>query len=180
MKIVDIFAKKLCSIAYKKEGSEEYDICEYDRLLDLWTDVSYLHQYATANKIKDVNRFVKARLKDAEQIEDFLEELTQESTPLDAYFHQLDNNETGFKLLSLRKGKASKQDGLRLYAIKIDDDCFLITGGAIKMSLKNKDHKDTQKEMEKIAKVKSLLQDNDVIDSESFYEFRTELEDDNK
>lgn len=180
MKIVDIFAKKLCSIAYKKVGSEEYDICEYERLLDLWTDVSYLRQYAITNKVKDVNTFVKARLRDAEQIEDFLEELTGENMPLDAYFHQLHNNETGFKSLSLRKGKASKRDGLRLYAIKIDDDCFLITGGAIKMSLENKDHKDTREEMKKIANVKSFLQDNDVIDSESFYEFRTELEDHDK
>ncbi|WP_064967612.1 hypothetical protein [Tenacibaculum ovolyticum] len=180
MKIVDIFAEKLYSITYKKSGSEKYDDCEYDRLLDLWTDVSYLHQYAISNKVKNIDKFVKARLKDAEQIEDFLEELTQENKPLDAYFHQLDNNETGFKLLSLRKGKASKQDGLRLYAIKIDDDCFLITGGAIKMSLKMKHHKDTKEELSKINKVKSFLQDNDVIDIESFYEFRTELEDDNK
>jgi hypothetical protein len=180
MKIVDIFAENLCSIAYKIEGSASYDICEYDRLLDLWTDVSYLDRYARDNNVKDVNRFVKARLRDAEQIEDFLEELTQENRALDTYFHQLNNNETGFKLLSLRKGKASKQDGLRLYAVKIDDDCFLITGGAIKMSLKNDDHEDTREEMKKIDKVKSFLHDNGVFDKNSFYEFRTELENDDK
>ena len=178
MKIVDIFAEILCSIAYKKKGSDEYDINEYDRLLDLWTDVSYLHQYAKDNGIKDIDKFVKARLKDAEIIEDFLDELIEDNIPLDKYFHQLDNNETGYTLLSLRKGKTSNKDGLRLYAVKIDDDCFLITGGAIKMSLKNKDHKDTRVEMKKIAKVKSFLQENGVIDKESFYEFRTELEND--
>ncbi|RPD96167.1 hypothetical protein EGM88_10785 [Aureibaculum marinum] len=175
MKIVDIFAEKLSSVAYKKEGSEEYDDCEYDRLLNLWTDVSYLYQYAKDNGVKNIDKFVKARLKDAETIEDFLDELIEDDIPLDKYFHQLDNNETGFKLLSLRKGKTSMKDSLRLYAIKIDDDCFLITGGAIKMSLKNKDHKDTREEMKKIAKVKSFLQDNGVVDKESFYEFRTEL-----
>jgi len=176
MKIVDIFAKKLCSIAYKIKGSDAYDICEYDRLLDLWTDVSYLYQYAKSNNVKDINKFVKARLKDATLIDDFLNELIEDNIPLDKYFHQLDNNETGFKLLSLRKGKTSKYDGLRFYAIKIDDDCFLITGGAIKMSFKNKDHQDTREEMKKIKMVKAFLQKNDVVDIESFYEFRTELE----
>ena len=180
MKIIDIFAEKLCSIAYKKEGSEEYDDCEYDRLLELWTDVNYLRQYAKQNNVKDINKFVREKLRDAEKIEDFLDELTKENEPLDIYFKQLDNNETGFKLLSLRKGKASKYDGLRLYAIKIDDECFLITGGAIKMSLKNDDHQDTREEMSKIKKVKAFLQENGVVDFESFYEFRTEIETNDK
>lgn len=176
MKIVDIFAEKLCSIAYKKKDSNEYDVNEYDRLLDLWTDVSYLYSYAKKNNVKYIDSFVKARLRDAEKIEDFLDELIEENIPLDKYFHQLDNNEMGFTLLSLRKGKTSKKDGLRLYAVKIDEDCFLITGGAIKMSFKNQDHKDTREEMKKIAMVKAYLKENGVIDKESFYEFRTELE----
>ena len=180
MKIVDIFAKKLHAVAYLKKGSDAYAECEYDRLLDLWTDVEYLHEYAKDNKVADINKFVKARLKDAEQIEDLLDQLIEQDLPLDTYFHQLDNNEIGFKLLSLRKGKASQQDGLRIYAIKIDNDCFLITGGAIKMSLKNKDHPDTKEEMRKIAEVKAYLQDQGVIDRESFYEFRKEREEDDK
>ncbi|RCT56391.1 hypothetical protein [Winogradskyella sp. KYW1333] len=180
MKIVDIFAKKLCSIAYKKEGSQEYDDCEYNRLLELWTDVSYLRQYAKQNNVENINKFVRDRLRDAELIDDFLNDLTEENEPLDIYFKQLDNNETGFKLLSLRKGKTSKYDGLRLYAIKIDNDCFLITGGAIKMSRKNKDHHDTREEMKKIEKVKAFLQERGVIDLESFYEFRTEIETNDK
>ena len=180
MKIVDVFAEKLCSIAYKKEGSEAYDDCEYDRLLDLWTDVNYLRQYAKQNKVKNINKFVQDRLRNAELIDDFLNDLIEENEPLDIYFKQLHNHETGFKLLSFRKGKTSNHDGLRLYAIKIDDDCFLITGGAIKMSLKNEDHQDTREEMKKIEKVKAFLQEHDVIDLESFYEFRTEIETNDK
>jgi len=44
------------------------------------------------------------------------------------------------------------------------------------MSFKNKDHQDTREEMKKIKMVKAFLQKNDVVDIESFYEFRTELE----
>ena len=38
----------------------------------------------------------------------------------------------------------------------------------------------SDEEMRKIENVKSFLQDNDVVDSESFYEFRTELGTDDK
>jgi hypothetical protein len=43
---------------------------------------------------------------------------------------------------------------LRLYALKIDKDCFVITGGAIKVSQK--------------------MQENGVFDSESFFELLSE------
>lgn len=176
MEIVDIFAEKLYSICY----DEYYEECEYDRLLNLWTDVSYLHEYAKKNNVTNINKFVKERLRDAEKIEDLLEELTHENRPLDEYFHQLDNMETGFKLFSVRKGKTSRNDGLRIYAIKIDDNCFLITGGAIKMSLKMEHHPDTALELTKIEKVKAYLRENGVSDRDSFYEFKIELEDENE
>ena len=51
--------------------------------------------------------------------------------PLSFYFVPLFDKEVGFKVLSLRKGKTSKQDGLRLYAIKIDDDLLIIQNGII-------------------------------------------------
>lgn len=180
MKIVDIFVEKLYSLAYKKADSGEYELCEYDRLLELWTDVFYLREFAKENKVQDINKFVRDRLRDAEHIDDLLYQLTQGNLPLDQYFHHLDNNETGFKLLSLRKGKVSKRDGLRIYAIKIDKDCFLITGGAIKMSLKMKDHSGTKKELKKIKQAQAFLKENGVLDSDSFYEFKTELNDENQ
>ncbi|EIJ38124.1 MULTISPECIES: calponin homology domain-containing protein [Galbibacter] len=174
MKIVNIFVEKLFAVVYNDEVGNGYQDNEYDRLLDLWTDVNYLREFAKENKVKNVNQFVEDRLRDAENIDDLLHDLTEENLPLDNYFHQLDNNETGFKLLSLRKGKASSSDGLRLYAIKIDTNCFLITGGAIKMSLKMKDHPNTREELNKIERVKEMLKENDVIDRESFYEFKNE------
>lgn len=109
-----------------------------------------------------------------------MEELTHEDRPLDEYFHQLDNMETGIKILSLRKGKASRHDGLRIYAIKIDENCFLITGGAIKMSHKMKDHPDTALELKKIERVKAYLLKSGVSDNDSFYELRLEIEDENE
>jgi len=55
-------------------------------------------------------------------------------------------------------------------ALKIDDDCYLITGGAIKMSQKMGDHPDTAKELVKLQNARSYLNQNDVFDQDSFLE----------
>ncbi|MCU4155229.1 hypothetical protein J1N10_04535 [Carboxylicivirga sp. A043] len=175
MKIVSIFANHLFSFVYQNEDGT-YQENEYDRLMDLWTDTEYLWNYAKENKVKDIKRFVNRRLEDAELIQDLLEDLSESGKPLDHYFQALDDYETGFKILALKKGKTSKYDGLRLYAIKIDENLFVITGGAIKMSLKMDDHPDTKNEKVKIYSAQAFLNENDVIDSDSFFEFLTELE----
>jgi len=180
MRIVDIFASnknregQLFSVIYPDENGD-YKECEFERLLNLWTNVEYLRNYAIKNNIKYVYQFVKSRLKDVERIENLIDEIFEQNEPLDIYFKQLWNSETGVKLLSLRKGKTSSKDGLRIFAIKIDDNCFLITGGAIKMSQKNDDHPDTKEEMKNINKVKHYLQENDVFDEDSFYELLIEI-----
>ena len=61
-----------------------------------------------------------------------------------------------------------------MYAIRIDNNCFVITGGAIKMSQKMQDHKDTQEELKKLNKAKDYLADNDVHDIDSFTELINE------
>lgn len=169
MKIVDIFAEQLYSFVYND------DVNEYDRLMNLWEDVSYLRDYAKDNNIKDVNEFVEDRLRDAEQVQDFLEEITTQQQPLEYYFRPLYDHEIKARILSYQKGKI-KKNALRLYAIKIDDNCFVITGGAIKMTQTMQDHPDTSHELSKIKKAKSFLEENGVLDKESFYELKIELE----
>ena len=61
-----------------------------------------------------------------------------------------------------------------IVAIKIDNNCFVITGGAIKFHHLNKDRPHTQKEMQKINRCRDYLKDNGVFDADSFYEFLNE------
>ncbi|MBF4515582.1 DUF479 domain-containing protein [Flavobacterium sp. ANB] len=168
MKIVDIFAPALFSFHYDGEVDNEYD-----RLMDNWTDVNYLRKYAKSNGIENVNQFVRERLKDAEQIQDLLEEIITNKQPLEFYFRTLFDTESGIKTLSLQKGKIDK-NGIRIYAIKIDKDCFVITGGAIKMSQTMQGHPDSNNELMKIKDAKNYLQENSVIDEDSFYELINE------
>lgn len=170
MKIDAIFAPSLFAFHYLGEVDNEYD-----RLMDNWTDVSYLRKYAKSNAIENVNQFVKDRLKDAEQIQDVLEEITTNNQPLEFYFRTLFDTESGIKILSLQKGKIDK-NGIRIYAIKIDTNCFVITGGAIKMSQTMQDHPDSNNELTKIKAAKEYLQENSIMDSDSFYELINELQ----
>lgn len=171
-KIVDIFADQLFSFAYPLESGEGFDENEYDRLMALWTNVSYLRQYAKDNGVHDINQFTLDRLKDAEEIQDILESITTEGKALSSYFQPLSQGEA-FKELSKRKGKKGR-NGLRLYAVKIEDDCFVITGGAIKMCQKMQDHPDTNKELAKIKRAVDYLKEEGAIDKAAFFELKSE------
>ncbi|MFN3782305.1 MAG: hypothetical protein ACK4R6_00180 [Spirosomataceae bacterium] len=163
MKIVCIFADQLFACHY--EGEEDN---EYDRLMELWTDVEFLSNYAKENNIPDVRKFVMNVLQGVEQIQNLLEEINQNKKPFTTYFEPLQYSEIN-RVISLQKGKIRKNI-LRLYAIKLDDTCFLLTGGAIKMSQTMQGHPDTNRELEKLKQVRAYLKDNGVFDEDSFFE----------
>ena len=166
MKIVAIFAQNLYACQYDNET-----LHEYARLMYSWRDVIYLRQFADQNYISDKWHFINEIQKDAEYIQDLMAKITTSRLPLESFFKPLNNLETGIRVLSLQKGRRYK---LRIYAIKLDENLFLITGGAIKLEFKMKDHPDTQREKEKLERVKAYLKRENVFDSDSFYELINE------
>ncbi len=167
MKIIHIFADVLFAFHYDNEVSNEYE-----RLMDLWTDVAFLKQFAENNAVSNVSKFIRGILQDAEQIQDFLKNLSQGDQPFELYFQPLQNSEYN-RLLGFQKGKV-RRNRLRYYAIKIGDNCFVITGGAIKMSQTMQQHPDTVKELIKLKAAKTYLNKNGVFDEDSFYELLIE------
>lgn len=163
MKIVRIFTDQLFAFHYSGELDNEFT-----RLMELWTDVSFLIQFAKKNNILNVESFVQAVLEDAEQIQDFLENLYQNKEPYGWYFEPLQESEKS-KSLAFQKGKV-KRNILRYYALKLGDNCFVITGGAIKISQKMQDHPDTNEELIKLKKARLFLKQNGVFDEDSFFE----------
>ncbi|MDX2279964.1 MAG: hypothetical protein NW218_10275 [Saprospiraceae bacterium] len=102
-----------------------------------------------------------------------MDNLDQNNVPYRRYFSALNPAESKNPDLPLQKGKIRK-DWLRLYAVKIDHDCFVITGGAIKMSQAMQDHPDTNKELGKMRAARIFLRQNGVFDDDSFFEFLSE------
>lgn len=172
MRIVSIFGQNLYAFHYSGEIDNEYD-----KLIEQWTSPKYLLDFAKTNGILNIPKFIEQRLEDAEQIIDIIEEIGNNSLKLETFFRTLNDNETGFTILSLQKGKTYqkyRKNSLRVYAIRIDDNCFVITGGAIKMSDKMKDHNDTLEELKKLNKAKDYFAANDVHDIDSFSELINE------
>lgn len=174
MEIVAIFAEKLFAFKYKGEAENEYD-----RLLNLWTDTEYVRDFLNANE-KDIpnnktkRQYIEYIYEDAIYIDEQLIKITETANQSLSYFFQaLYNNEYQFKILSLQKGR---RQCLRLYAIKIDEETFVITGGAIKLPLHHlmKEREHTQSELTKLDKAKRYLEENGVTDCDSFYEFLKE------
>jgi len=167
MKIVCIFAKKLFAFHYEDEDKNELA-----RILEEWEDAHWLYDYAKKNGL-NVWNFTEKVMKNKEEIENALEHIRLKKMKLNQLFEPLHESDSGLGILSFQKGK-HKNNILRLYALKIADDCYVITGGAIKMSQSMQGHPDTAKELQKLTKAKEYLKANDVFDDDSFYEFLTE------
>ena len=174
MKIVPIFANQLFAFHYDGEVDNEYD-----RLMELWDDVEYIYDFLKKNKAdiphpRTIEQLAGFIMDDAMEIDDLLIDITERTDkPLAHFFMPLHNLESSVKILSLQKGR---QHCLRMYAIKIDDDTFVITGGAIKLPLQHlmKDRPHTKIELQKLEKAKSYFKEKDVFDEDSFFEFLNE------
>lgn len=166
MKIVRIFENTLFSLHYEGEKTNEFE-----KIMNEWTDINFLKDYADQNQIKKFEVFAENIIRDVERIEDFLNtiQINQESFQL--FFEPLQYSERK-KTLALQKGKI-RRNSLRIYAIKIDD-CFLITGGAIKMSQTMQEHPDTSKELFKLQHARQYLQNLGIISDETFFELNIE------
>jgi len=83
----------------------------------------------------------------------------------------LHNEETG--ILTLSKQKARRR-WLRLYALRIDKNVYLITGGAIKLTKTMEERPHTSEELAKLERCRQFLQNNNVFDTDSFKELLNE------
>ncbi len=73
------------------------------------------------------------------------------------------------KAIELAKQK-SKRRWLRLYALRIDANTYVITGGAIKLTHKMGERLHTAKELDKMELCRNYLKDQGVFDIDSFNE----------
>jgi len=163
MKIVSIFENKLFAIHYQDEPSNAFDLA-----MNNWTNIAYLYDFALRNKVLKIDQFIEKILNDAAQFQDVFNEIVEKNIKLVGFFEPL--NLSSSKMgLGYQKGKI-KQNQLRYYAIRIDIETYLITGGAIKMSQKMQSHTDTAIELLKLANARNYLLQEGVIDDLSFYE----------
>jgi len=172
MKIVDIFAYKLFSFHFEGES-----MSELRKIMTQWYDMSYIYGFLK-NHSKDLpkNHNIQSLAKkinyDAKKIDETLERICESNDQnLSEFFKPLNNEEYVFQLLSKQKGR---ENFLRIYAIRISDDCYVVTGGAIKLTRLMQEREHTTKELNRLDRCRDFLKGNAIVDEESFFEFLIE------
>lgn len=171
MKIIDTFVPGLFSFKYENEEKDEFF-----RHLDQWNDIIFLADFFEKNQndLKyfnlDISNSINKTIYENEELQDILINISDNRDFfLDQFFENLHNEE--YKTIVLSKQKA-KQYWLRLYALKIDTNIYVITGGAIKLTRSMQGRSHTERELQKLEECKQFLRKNDVFDYESFKEFK--------
>ena len=97
---------------------------------------------------------------------------------LDQLFRPLENSR--FTEMSLSKEKAKglwnscHSSWLRIYALKLEPDSYLVTGGAIKLTRTMEEREHTLQELMNMEKVRNFLLGKDVFDLDSFKDYNNE------
>jgi hypothetical protein len=185
-KIKTIFKNHLYSVQYK--GCNE---SEFSRLFKQWKNPELVEVFLDTNKKELDNHFWKDRnmtqskarrliTQEAIDTEDHFFDLYENTRKGDVpdfnqEFFFLDKHVYQFSLRSKHKmyGTHEKEFPafLRIYAIRIDNNCFLITGGSIKLTQSMNESKYLIKELEKLNNVQSWLEKEYIADSDDLNKY---------
>lgn len=188
MEIVPIFDsenKKEGLFAIHLDGEKED---EATKCINSWLfDTEYLHDFFTQH-INDLNNgyyettisiqeAIKFTRIEAEQLFQTLEELAITGANngyenLSLAFQPLHDQDYKVSQLQQVKAKTKNQKKwLRIYAIKVSSNTFIVTGGAIKLVGSMQENEHLKKELEKLNNVKIFLKEEGIFDQEDFEDY---------
>ncbi|MFO7864326.1 MAG: hypothetical protein R6U85_10025 [Salinivirgaceae bacterium] len=176
MDIIPIFGQNLFAFKYTGEGQDEFH-----RLFSLWNDPEFLEGFFEENIDDITDGFygtftVEGAIFETYDSAIFFETQINELATrgnyyqlkgLDAIFKPLHNSQT--RVLALNESKA-RQDWLRLYALRIDKDVYIITGGTIKLTKTMQERDHTKQELAKIRKCREYLVNSGISDIDGVIE----------
>lgn len=182
MEIVEIYKDRLYSIQFDEET-----LNEFHRVFREWHDIDYLVRFFSENERYVDTSFWKAAGLDAQIPENSAQRVINEANELEAYIKKLIGNmengrepdfDTYFHFLEgkykcLWSFEPMKSYGtgnpslLRLYAIKLDSNCYLIVYGGIKLGDTIQNSPVLKENVfKKIDNVLSFLKANGITDGE--------------
>ena len=183
MKIETIFAVvEESMLSVKLNGNERDELAD---LFESWNDIEYLRTFFKENQKYLVNGFwgnisvneaVQITLEDAENLEDVLKRTAQlgkndVSKTLQTIFKALNDEEVSIPDLQKSKLKGNaKKSWLRIYAIRIGPNTFVVSGGGIKLTHKMKESEHLLIELQKLEATREYLKEMGILD-ENDYEY---------
>jgi len=181
MDIVELVEGSLYAVRYTG-----YDDNEFIRLFTLWTeDKIYLEGFFEKNLNKLNNNFwrgisiqeaIDSTVYQARSLGRKLLEIaergrTDRYETLSTLFKPLHDTTTKIEAFEENKAKSElRENWLRIYAIRIEANLFVITGGAIKLSRTMNEDEYLLEELRKLEFVKAFLQDDDNADNFEIFE----------
>lgn len=163
------------------------ELDEFNKLRELWQDPLYLEDFYFANSHHfrdpywgevEYESFIEDVILSAPLIfEKFSQVLA--SNEIDTLFEPLGKNDKknsgkGIRIRVKSKfGKIGRRFAFRIYAIKVDDGCYVVTGGTIKIVKEMHEAHNTTVELKKLQAVYSDLEESSN-DKNSFVEFLLE------
>ena len=173
--------RKLWAVHFEGEDDNEFY-----KVFNNWTDVVWLRAFFKENiddlnayfKITDIKEAISDTIEDSERLRYIIMDISPE-TDLSKIFRPLDNNQASDVMLQKEKARLKRKYGhsswLRLYAIKLIQGNYIITGGAIKLTATMQEREHTRQELVKIDRVRRYLLEEGIIDDEGFIEYISEL-----
>lgn len=152
---------------------------ELSLLFQSWNDIGYLMDFFMANfedlkkyfHIERISDAIEDTLDDAKQLERLILDIPY-TEKLDELFKPLGETDLIIRELAREKarnwGRTRHTSWLRIYAIRLEKDVFVITGGAIKLTRAMQERPHTQEQFDKLNKCRQYLVDNGVFDADSF------------
>lgn len=150
-----------------------------------WEDPEYLYTFFKNNlsdlseyyHITNVEQAIFDTGTDAVALKTMILDISPDAS-LDLLFRPLENSRFSEMNLSKEKAKgnwkSSHSSWLRIYALKLEPDSYLVTGGAIKLTRTMEEREHTLQELMNMEKVRNFLLGKDVFDLDSFKDYNNE------
>lgn len=156
-------------------------------LFEQWNDPEWLVNFFLANisdltsyfKITDINQAIYDTIEDNHKLQCLILDISPDAN-LDLLFRPLENNRTNEILLGKEKARIKNRpqhaSWLRIYAIKMEPGCYIITGGAVKLTRTMQERAHTLAELNKMETVRNFLIDGGAIDADGFIDYMSEIQ----
>lgn len=174
-------------------GNEKLWAVEYDgfddnvlrKMFSEWEDSEFLYTFFKQNlsdlseyfHITNVEQAIYDTGADAIALKSTILDISPDAK-LDSLFRPLENHRFREMELSREKAKgegiAGHKSWLRIYAIKLEPDTYIVTGGAIKLTRTMEEREHTLQELLNLERVRNFLIKQSVFDLDSFIDFNNE------
>jgi len=189
--------ESLYAVKYS-EGKDEFENNEFDenyvvkdefsRLFNNWQDPEYLDNFFNKHKADLQKEFynyisiedaIQKTIDEAYKFQQKILLIAEKgkenfSKSLQTLFVPLYNSEKEvYPIPDYQRSKTygSHKSWLRIYAIRIEENVFIITGGAIKLTKTMNEREHLIKELNKIEEIKEFLISEGIIDNDSIVDF---------